>query len=101
MTRSCRLRASRYGAQGSLRVYPNEPAVMSPQYCRPASAADTVQIVAHISVPEGVPGIRSLFAFRPDVAVPMSALADVLLHAPSSLSRGERELIAAYVSAQN
>jgi uncharacterized peroxidase-related enzyme len=42
-----------------------------------------------------------LFAFRPDVAVPMSALADVLLHAPNSLSRGERELIAAYVSALN
>jgi uncharacterized peroxidase-related enzyme len=31
----------------------------------------------------------------------MSALADVLLHADSSLSRGERELIAAYVSALN
>jgi uncharacterized peroxidase-related enzyme len=31
----------------------------------------------------------------------MSALADVLLHAPNSLSRGERELIAAYVSALN
>ena len=31
----------------------------------------------------------------------MTALADVLLHAPNSLSRGERELIAAYVSALN
>ena len=31
----------------------------------------------------------------------MSALADVLLHAESSLSRGEREIIAAYVSALN
>ena len=31
----------------------------------------------------------------------MSALADVLLHAPNSLSRGERELIAAYVSSLN
>ena len=31
----------------------------------------------------------------------MSALADVLLHADSSLTRGERELIAAYVSALN
>jgi uncharacterized peroxidase-related enzyme len=31
----------------------------------------------------------------------MSALADVLLHAPNSLSRGERETIAAYVSAMN
>ncbi len=57
--------------------------------------------VAHILVPEGTPGIRSLFAFRPEVAAPMSALADVLLHAPNSLSRGERELIAAYVSSLN
>ena len=55
----------------------------------------------HITVPEGVPGIRSLFAFRPEVAQPLSALADVLLHAESSLSRGERELIAAYVSSLN
>jgi uncharacterized peroxidase-related enzyme len=31
----------------------------------------------------------------------MTALADVLLYAPNSLSRGERELIAAYVSALN
>jgi uncharacterized peroxidase-related enzyme len=57
--------------------------------------------VPHIAVPEGVPGIRSLFAFRPEVAQPLSVLADVLLHADSSLSRGERELIAAYVSALN
>jgi uncharacterized peroxidase-related enzyme len=57
--------------------------------------------VPHISVPEGVPGIRSLFAFRPDVAGPMSVLADVLLHAENSLRRGERELIGAYVSALN
>jgi len=39
--------------------------------------------------------------FRPEVAAPISALADVLLHAPNSLSRGERETIAAYVSALN
>jgi uncharacterized peroxidase-related enzyme len=57
--------------------------------------------VPHITVPEGVPGIRSLFAFRPEVAKPLSVLADVLLHADSSLSRGERELIAAYVSSLN
>jgi uncharacterized peroxidase-related enzyme len=57
--------------------------------------------VPHIAVPEGVPGIRSLFAVRPEVAGPMSVLADVLLHAESSLSRGERELIGAYVSALN
>jgi len=57
--------------------------------------------VPHIAVPEGIPGIRSLFAFRPEVAQPLSELADVLLHAESSLSRGERELIAAYVSSLN
>jgi len=33
--------------------------------------------------------------------MPMSALADVLLHRESPLSRGDRELIAAYVSALN
>jgi uncharacterized peroxidase-related enzyme len=55
----------------------------------------------HIAVPEGVPGIRSLLAFRPEMAPSISALADVLLHAPNSLTRGERELIAAYVSSLN
>ena len=54
-----------------------------------------------IAVPEGIPGIRSLFAFRPDVAQPLSLLADTLLHAPNSLSAGDRELIAAYVSGLN
>jgi uncharacterized peroxidase-related enzyme len=48
-----------------------------------------------------VPGIRSLFGFRPEVAGPMSALADALLHGPNSLGRGERETIAAYVSSLN
>lgn len=57
--------------------------------------------MAHIAVPEGVPGIRSLFASRPEVAQAMSALADILLHKPNSLTRGERETIAAYVSALN
>jgi uncharacterized peroxidase-related enzyme len=57
--------------------------------------------VPHIQVPDGIPGIRSLLAFRPEVASPISALADVLLHAPNSLTRGERELIAAYVSGLN
>ena len=35
------------------------------------------------------------------MAQAVSTLADVLLHAPNSLSRGERELIAAYVSSLN
>lgn len=39
--------------------------------------------------------------FRPETAKPMNELAEVLLRGPSSLSRGDRELIAAYVSSQN
>src|SRR5687767_8445162 len=75
--------------------------LVSPCYCEDGEAAATVGAVSHITVPEGVPGIRSLFAFRPEVAQPLSVLADVLLHADNSLSRGERELIAAYVSSLN
>ncbi|HEV2953709.1 MAG TPA: peroxidase-related enzyme [Candidatus Dormibacteraeota bacterium] len=55
----------------------------------------------HIDLPDGIPGIRSLFAFRPQTAAPLLALAEVLLRGESTLSRGERELIAAYVSAGN
>ena len=57
--------------------------------------------MAHISVPAGVPGIRSLFAVRPEAAVPLGMLADVLLRGSDSLSAGDRELIAAYVSSLN
>jgi uncharacterized peroxidase-related enzyme len=55
----------------------------------------------HIQVPPGIPGIRALLQARPETAGPITDLAQVLLHAPNSLSRGERELIAAYVSALN
>jgi uncharacterized peroxidase-related enzyme len=55
----------------------------------------------HISLPEGLPGISSGFAFRPETAKPMRELAHLLLHAPSTLSPAERELIATYVSSQN
>ena len=57
--------------------------------------------MAHISLPEGLPGISGGFAFRPETAKPMRELAHVLLHEPSSLTPGERELIATYVSSQN
>src|SRR5271163_991693 len=57
--------------------------------------------MAHIALPEGLPGIASGFAFRPETAKPMSELAEVLLRGPSSLSRGEREMIAALVSTRN
>ena len=55
----------------------------------------------HIALPEGLPGISAGFAFRPETAKPMRELAEVLLQGPSSLTRGERELIATYVSSQN
>jgi len=55
----------------------------------------------HIQLREGLPGIRGLFAFRPETALPLSELAEVLLHQSHSLSPAERELIATYVSSQN
>jgi len=58
--------------------------------------------MAHIKLDEKLPGIRGLFAFRPETALPMSELAEVLLHTPgSTLSMADRELIATYVSSQN
>lgn len=40
-------------------------------------------------------------AFRPETAKPLNELVDVLLRGPHTLSRGERELIATFVSSQN
>jgi uncharacterized peroxidase-related enzyme len=57
--------------------------------------------MAHIQVPEGVPGIRSLVMFRSETGKPLYELAQVLLRGPSTLSEAERELIAAYVSYRN
>jgi uncharacterized peroxidase-related enzyme len=39
--------------------------------------------------------------FRPETARPLNELVDVLLRGPHTLSPGERELIATYVSSQN
>jgi uncharacterized peroxidase-related enzyme len=57
--------------------------------------------MAHIHVPEGVPGIRSLVMFRPETGKPLYELAQVLLRGESTLTPAERELIAAYVSYRN
>ncbi|MFL6450998.1 MAG: carboxymuconolactone decarboxylase family protein [Bryobacteraceae bacterium] len=57
--------------------------------------------MAHIPLPEGFPGIRGPMMFRPETAKPLNELVDVLLRGPHTLSRGERELIATYVSAEN
>jgi len=57
--------------------------------------------VPHIKVSPDVPGIRALLLARPETAGPLTDLTQILLHAPNSLTRGERELIAAYVSRLN
>ncbi|KAA6455986.1 peroxidase-related enzyme [Acidobacteria bacterium AB60] len=55
----------------------------------------------HIPLPDDLPGIRGAMAFRPETARPLNALVEVLLQGPSTLTRGERELIATYVSSRN
>ena len=40
-------------------------------------------------------------AFRPETAAPLNELVDILLRGPHSLTPGERELIATYVSSEN
>ena len=57
--------------------------------------------MAHINVPEGLPGIRSLAAYRPETGKPLYELAQVLLRGESTLTPAERELIATHVSARN
>lgn len=55
----------------------------------------------HIELHNDRPGIVGLFQYRPETARPLMELTEVLLRGQSKLSRGERELIATYVSALN
>jgi uncharacterized peroxidase-related enzyme len=55
----------------------------------------------HIALNSAEPGIRGLLRYRPETARPLGELTEVLLRGPSTLTRGGRELIAAYVSALN
>jgi len=57
--------------------------------------------MAHIKVPEGVPGIRSLVMFRPETGQYLYELAQILLRNESPLTPAERELIATHVSNRN
>jgi uncharacterized peroxidase-related enzyme len=54
--------------------------------------------MAHIQLNTELPGIVGLLAFRDQTARPLGELAETLLRGPSSLTPGERELIASYVS---
>ena len=55
----------------------------------------------HIELPEGLPGIVGPMVAYPETEKHLNGLADALLRGPSSLSPGEREMIAAYVSKGN
>ena len=57
--------------------------------------------MAYIDLPKDLPGIRGPLAFRPETAKYLKELAEVLLRSDNTLTRGERELIATYVSSLN
>jgi uncharacterized peroxidase-related enzyme len=63
--------------------------------------------VAHIELPiapqlgREFPGIVGLMTFRPETAAPINELANILLRGESTLTSGERELIAVHVSSRN
>jgi uncharacterized peroxidase-related enzyme len=57
--------------------------------------------MAHINLPDGLPGIRGPMALRPETSKPLNELAEVLLRSDNTLTRGERELIATHVSYLN
>ena len=55
----------------------------------------------HIALPPEHIGIRAAMAYRPETARPLNDLVEILLTGPSTLTKGERELIATYVSSRN
>jgi uncharacterized peroxidase-related enzyme len=57
--------------------------------------------MSYIDLKNNFPGIRGPMAYRPETAQPLNELAEVLLRGDNTLSRGERELIATFVSSLN
>jgi uncharacterized peroxidase-related enzyme len=57
--------------------------------------------MAHIDLPADMPGMRALMTYRPETALPINQLVEVLLQGPSTLTKGEREMIATRVSTLN
>ena len=55
----------------------------------------------HIQLEEHLPGITGLLEYRKDTAEPIRKLTQILLRGDSTLSQGERELIATLVSHKN
>ncbi|HEX5323218.1 MAG TPA: peroxidase-related enzyme [Capsulimonadaceae bacterium] len=57
--------------------------------------------MAHITLPEGLAGISGPLRQYPETGQHMTGLAQALLRGQSSLTPGEREIIATYVSSLN
>lgn len=58
--------------------------------------------MAYINLQNDLPGIRGPMAYSPDTGNALNELAEILLHDDNNtLTRGERELIGAYVSSEN
>jgi uncharacterized peroxidase-related enzyme len=58
--------------------------------------------MAWIDLQNDLPGIRGPMIYRPDTGAILNDLAEALLHDENnSLSRGDREMIGAYVSSEN
>ena len=55
----------------------------------------------YIPVEEHLPGITGLLEYRKDSAQPIRELTQILLRGPSTMTEGERELIATVVSSGN
>ena len=69
-------------------------------YVRPAGTAPTDAPCLTSRFPTDLPGIRGPMTFRPETAKPINEMVDVLLRGPHTLSPGERELIATFVSSR-
>ncbi len=58
--------------------------------------------MAYIDLQNDLPGIRGPMQYSPETGKALNELAEILLHDENNtLSRGEREMIGAYVSSQN
>ena len=55
----------------------------------------------YIPLEDHLPGITGLLEYRKDTAAPIRELTQILLRGPSTLTEGERELIATVVSHRN
>lgn len=98
-------------AQGLLRGVTSRPSLAMPgQSCpyfgfmgrTPAHPFPQSKLhMPYISVEKHLPGITGLLEYRKETAAPIRDLTQLLLRGPSTLTEGERELIATVVSHRN